>query len=251
MNIQYAIERGRIYVLEANPRASRTVPIVSKACNIQMARIATRLMMGGTLTDADTAPRTLHHYGVKEAVFPFNMLPEVDPLLGPEMRSTGEVLGLAESFALAFLKAEEAAGQRLPDSGAVLVSVARRDRAGLEAVARELVRSGFTIYATEGTRRHLAGSGIDAEPALKLHEGRPNILDLIKNRQIGLIVNTPAGPESEHDDSYIRKNAIKYKIPYITTVPAALAAARGITAGKSGKVESRSLQEYHRNIGMA
>jgi carbamoyl-phosphate synthase large subunit len=248
LNVQYAIENGTIFVLEANPRASRTVPLVSKVCNIQMARIATRLILGGTLTDIDTSDRKIPHCGVKEAVFPFNMLSEVDPVLGPEMRSTGEVLGLSDSFGLAFLKAQNAAGQTLPDSGAVLLSVAKRDRKGLDEIAREFKKSGFTLYATEGTHRYLGNLGIDSSLVQKLHEGRPNTLDLIKNSEIDLIINTPAGTESEFDDSYIRKNAIKYRIPYITTLSAALAAARGISAGKRGDIGVKSVQEYHKDI---
>ena len=249
LNVQYAIQDSTIYVLEANPRASRTVPLVSKVCNIQMARIATRLMMGGRLSEVDVSEKSIPHFGVKESVFPFNMLPEVDPLLGPEMRSTGEVLGLSDSFGSAFLKAQEAAGQRLPTAGSVLISVAKRDRGALEPVARELVDAGFSIYATEGTGRYLDEHGISSQFILKLHNGRPNVLDLIKNREIGLIINTPAGTESEYDDSYIRKNAIKYKIPYITTLAAALAAARGIAEDKTGSVRAKSLQEYHASIG--
>jgi carbamoyl-phosphate synthase large subunit len=248
MNMQYAIANGTVYVLEANPRASRTVPLVSKVCNVQMAKIATELMRGGKLKDLKLSRGTVGHYGVKEAVFPFNMLPEVDPLLGPEMRSTGEVLGLASSPGLAFFKAQEAAGQALPQEGTVLISVARRDRKDLCRVATEFDSLGFTIIATEGTQAYLAENGIQAESIQKLHEGRPNILDLIKNRKLHLIINTPAGTESEYDDSYIRKNAIKYKIPYITTLAAALAAADGIAERRNGVSESKSLQRYHEEI---
>lgn len=248
MNIQYAIANECVYVLEANPRASRTVPLVSKVCDVQMAKIATRLILGSRLSDLDVKESDVKHYGVKEAVFPFNMLPEVDPLLGPEMRSTGEVLGLASSPGLAFYKAQEAAGQFLPQSGDVLISIARRDRDGLLPVARQFEKLGFTIVATEGTKAYLEENGIDAGFINKLHEGRPNILDRIKNRDIGLIINTPAGRESEYDDSYIRKNAIKYKIPYITTVAAAAAAAEGIAERKAEAPQSISLQSYHSDI---
>ncbi|HSO72009.1 MAG TPA: carbamoyl-phosphate synthase large subunit, partial [Thermodesulfobacteriota bacterium] len=184
MNMQYAIADDRVFVLEANPRASRTVPLVSKVCNLQMARIATQLMLGKKLADLDLKPVALHHFGVKESVFPFNMFPEVDPILGPEMRSTGEVLGLADSFGLAFYKAEEAAQQVLPSSGAVLITVNERDRFGVAEVARKLHELGFKILATNGTQKFLAGEGISAEVLFKLHEGRPNIVDAIKNGEI-------------------------------------------------------------------
>ncbi len=248
MNMQYAIADGKVYVLEANPRASRTVPLVSKVCNVQMAKIATRLINGEKLADLKLKRRAIHHFGVKEAVFPFNMLPEVDPLLGPEMRSTGEVLGLAANPGLAFFKAQEATGQTLPLEGSVLISVARRDRGGLLKVAEEFDALGFSIVATEGTRTYLEKNGIGAKNINKLHEGRPNLLDLIKNREVQLIINTPAGTESEYDDSYIRKNAIKYRIPYITTLAAALAAADGIAERRNGYAEIKSLQQYHREI---
>jgi carbamoyl-phosphate synthase large subunit len=245
MNIQYAIADGEVYVLEANPRASRTVPLVSKVCNVQMAKIATRLMNGAKLIELQLEHRPVRHFGVKEAVFPFNMLPEVDPLLGPEMRSTGEVLGLASSPGLAFFKAQEAAGQTLPQDGVVLISIARRDRDGLITVAQQFKELGFSIVATEGTKAYLEENGINAEHIKKLHEGRPNILDMIKNRELHLIINTPAGAESEYDDSYIRKNAIKHRIPYITTLAAASSAAGGIAERRNGPPDAKSLQLYH------
>ncbi len=248
MNIQYAISEDTVYVLEANPRASRTVPIVSKVCDIQMARLATQVMLGSRLSDLGLERRELSHFGVKEAVFPFNMFPEVDPLLGPEMRSTGEVLGMASSFALAFHKAQEAAGQRLPMEGTVLITVAERDRELVLPAAREFARLGFSVLATVGTSVFLAEHGVPAEPILKLHEGRPNIEDAIKNRDIQLVVNTPAGKTSEFDDSYIRKAAIKHRVPYITTTAAALAAARGIAAYRESRDAVRSLQAYHAGI---
>lgn len=253
MNIQYAIAGDRVYVLEANPRASRTVPLVSKIANISMARIATQLMMGGQkVKDLAMERRTIPYYGVKEAVFPFNMLPEVDPVLGPEMRSTGEVLGLADSFGLAFFKAEEATQVSLPDHGTVLISVAEKSPAVLE-IARELVALGFTLKATAGTHQYLAGAGIPSELVRKLNEGRPNIVDEIMNQRIQLVINTPIGKRSQTDDSYIRKTAIKYKIPYITTLAAALASVKGIAAyrdAKRGEAKVKSLQEYHRDIKM-
>ena len=248
MNMQYAISEDVVYVLEANPRASRTVPLVSKVCDIQMARLATRVMMGEKLADLKLERRHIPHFGVKESVFPFNMFPEVDPLLGPEMRSTGEVLGLADSYGLAFYKAQEATGTRLPDSGTVLITVAERDRERILPAAREFAAIGFSIMSTSGTAAFLAGSGIDATPVLKLHEGRPNIEDAITNGEIQLVVNTPAGKSSEFDDSYIRKAAIKHRVPYITTTSAALAAAQGIAAHRASADTVRSLQSYHAAI---
>jgi carbamoyl-phosphate synthase large subunit len=248
MNMQYAISDGTVYVLEANPRASRTVPLVSKVCNVQMAALATRLMLGAKLADLGLVSRPVPHFGVKEAVFPFNMFPEVDPLLGPEMRSTGEVLGMADSFPLAFAKAEEAAGQRLPLQGTVLITVAERDRELALPAAREFHALGFHIRATVGTHAFLAAHGIESEPILKLHEGRPNIEDAIKNGEIQLVVNTPAGKSSEFDDSYIRKAAIRHKVPYITTTAAAKAAAGGIAARRQDGGHVRSLQSYHAGI---
>jgi carbamoyl-phosphate synthase large subunit len=248
MNIQYAIANDTVYILEANPRASRTVPLVSKVCNISMARLATQLMLGKKLSDLDLKRQSIPHFGVKEAVFPFNMFPEVDPLLGPEMRSTGEVLGMADSFGLAFYKAQEAAQQTLPSEGTVLITVSERDRPAVLEVAREFDNLGFKIKATVGTHAFLAEHGIQSEHILKMHEGRPNIVDGIKNKEIQLVINTPSGKLSKYDDSYIRKAAIKYKLPYITTLAAALATARGIAAYNQGKDTVKSLQEYHAGI---
>ncbi len=252
MNMQYAIAKNTVYVLEANPRASRTVPLVSKVCNIQMARLATQLMLGRKLADMRLTAAPVPHYGVKEAVFPFNMFPEVDPVLGPEMRSTGEVLGLADTFGEAFFKAQEAAQQMLPVEGAVLITVSEKDRPAVVEVARQFAELGFTLLATDGTAACLKRHGIAAQVVLKMHEGRPHIVDLVKNREIHLIVNTPAGKQSKHDDSYIRKNAIKYKVPYITTLAGALAAAKGIAARRqAGSAGVKSLQKYHADIERA
>ena len=248
INIQYAIANDTVYILEANPRASRTVPLVSKVCNIPMARLATQVMMGKKLSDLKLKRRPIPHFGVKEAVFPFNMFPEVDPLLGPEMRSTGEVLGMAESFGLAFYKAEEAANQRLPVEGTVLITVNEEERPAILDVARRFHDLGFSIVATDGTQNYLAKNGIEAKQIKKLQEGRPNIVDAMTNKEIQLIINTPVGKLSKHDDSYIRKSAIKFKIPYITTIAAALAAARGIEAFKKGRGTVKSLQQYHEDI---
>ena len=248
MNIQYAIANDVVYILEANPRASRTVPLVSKVCNISMARLATQIMLGKKLKDLNLQHKSFRHFGVKEAVFPFNMYQEVDPILGPEMRSTGEVLGLADSFGLAYYKAQEATGQSLPAEGAVLITVEEKDKGGILEVARAFAKIGFKIIASEGTHKFFAGHGIASDRILKMYEGRPNIVDAIKNGEIQLVINTPAGRLSKYDDSYIRKAAIKYKIPYITTVAAAVAAVKGIAAFRQGHGRAKSLQSYHAEI---
>jgi len=245
MNIQYAICDDRVYVLEANPRASRTVPLVSKVCGIPMARIATEILLGKTLADFHFIDRVIPHFGVKEAVFPFNMFPEVDPVLGPEMRSTGEVLGMDTSFGMAFFKAQDGANSTLPLSGTVLITVADRDQSEqLLAVARRLQTEGFKLMATTGTAAFLRENGIASQTVLKVHEGRPNIVDALKNGEIQLIINTPSGKLSAHDDSYIRKAAIKHHVPYITTIAAAAATAEGIAARQAGETSVRSLQEW-------
>lgn len=255
MNMQYAIAEDMVYVLEANPRASRTVPLVSKVCNISMARIATEIMLteitGNESPVKKLTPKKIPHFGVKEAVFPFNMFQEVDPVLGPEMRSTGEVLGIADSFGLAFYKAQEATQSPLPTSGTVLLSVADRDKETALEAARVFSNLGFRIKATEGTHKFLINNGIISEEIKKIYQGRPNIVDGITNNEINLVINTPHGKRSKYDDSYIRKAAIKYKVPYITTMAAALASARGIAAFiKNNKVRTslKSLQKYHSNI---
>ena len=245
INIQYAISEDSVYVLGANPQASRTVPLVSKVCNIQMVRIATQLMMGSELGDLKPDQGNIAHFGVKEAVFPFNMFPEVDPVLGPEMRSTGEVLGIADSFELAFYKSQEAAQQQLPQKGTVLVSVTDSDKKEALEIAREFARLEFKIVATEGTQKYLSGNGVDCSSILKINKGRPNIVDAIKNGDIDLVINSPIGKRGTTDDSYIRKTAIKHKIPYITTMAAAKAAAKGIAAFRKEGTKVVSLQQYH------
>ena len=248
MNIQYAIANDTVYVLEANPRASRTVPLVSKVCNLSMAGIATQVMLGKKLSELNLRHKTIRHFGVKEAVFPFNMFPEVDPVLGPEMRSTGEVLGMSDDFGLSFFKAQDAAGQKLPSSGTLLLTVADQDKPGALKVAREMTALGFNIMATGGTMEYLEKNGIHAELIRKIHEGRPNIEDAIKNSEIQLVVNTPIGRRGAVDDSYIRKAAIRSRVPYITTIAAAMAAAKGIEAIRKGEGQVKSLQEFHRDI---
>ncbi len=248
MNMQYAIAEDVVYVLEANPRASRTVPLVSKVCGLSMARIATQIMLGKKLRDMNLKHRRIPHFGVKESVFPFNMFPEVDPILGPEMRSTGEVLGMADSFGMAFFKAQEATQQSLPLEGTVLITVNDSDKEAIVPVAKEFADIGFRLVATEGTCDYLRKKGVKVERIFKLYEGRPNILDAIKNKEIQLVINTPIGKRSATDDSYIRKAAIQYKIPYITTVAAAAASAKGIAARKARESTVCSLQSYHAGI---
>jgi carbamoyl-phosphate synthase large subunit len=253
MNMQYAIEDGTVYVLEANPRASRTVPLVSKVCNIQMVRLATQIMVS-EYTGKPSPIQSLKesrftHYGVKEAVFPFNMFPEVDPVLGPEMRSTGEVLGLAQTFGEAFFKAQEATNHGLPLSGTVLISVSDRDKPELVEVAQGFADCGFRILATSGTHDMIVKNGIKAEKIHKLNKGRPDIIDAITNGQIDIIVNTPIGKKGADDDSYIRKAAIKGGISYVTTMAAARATIAGIKDIKFNKAAGvRSLQELHSQI---
>ena len=250
MNMQYAIEKGKVYVLEANPRASRTVPLVSKVCNIRMVPIATDIITSELTGRPSPIPamkeRHIPYYGVKEAAFPFNMFPEVDPILGPEMRSTGEVLGLSSHYGEAFYKAEEGVSSKLPLEGTVLISVNRKDKEEVVDVAGSFVNDGFKVLATGGTYDLIAEAGLPVTKIKKLYEGRPNILDAITNGEIDLIINSPVGKESVHDDSYLRKAAIKARIPYMTTMAAAKATAEGIAyVKKNGSSEVRSLQEFH------
>ena len=253
MNMQYAIEDGKVYVLEANPRASRTVPLVSKVCNIRMVPLATDIITseitGRPSPIKDLKEQNIPNFGVKEAAFPFNMFQEVDPVLGPEMRSTGEVLGMAASYGEAFYKAQEGVGSKLPLEGTVLISVNKKDKPEVVDVARSFYEDGFKIMATGGTYDVITAAGIPAEKVKKLSEGRPNINDLITNGKIDIIVNTPIGKDSRDDDSYLRKAAIKAKIPYMTTIAAAMASADGIHFIKNNpESEIKSLQEYHSEI---
>nr|MCR5840088.1 carbamoyl-phosphate synthase large subunit [Kiritimatiellia bacterium] len=226
MNMQFAIEDGKVYVIEANPRASRTVPLVSKVGGVQMAGIATQLMLGETVKSLGLDKRhVVPYFGVKEAVLPFEKFPEVDPVLGPEMRSTGEVLGLADGFGLAYFKSQEAAGLPLPTTpGKMLVSLSEKHADAVSAV-RRFEQLGFEVVATEGTAKWLVEHGVKAEVIAKIGEGRPDVLDAIKNREVKLIINTPSGRrDARADDCRIRQAAIKYKVPYLTTLSAAQAA---------------------------
>ncbi len=252
MNMQFAIENGKVYVIEANPRASRTVPLVSKVAGTQMAGIATELMLGKTVKELGLdKKKVIPYYGVKEAVMPFEKFPEVDPVLGPEMRSTGEVLGLADTFGLAYFKSQEAAGSPLPTKpGKLLVSLSDKTEDAVTAVIR-FAQLGFEIIGTEGTIKFLESKGVKGTVVAKIGEGRPDVLDAIKNREVRIIINTPSGRrDARADDSRIRRNAIKYKVPYLTTIAAAQAAVEGIGAAMSGLGEVRSLQSYHASITM-
>ena len=253
MNMQYAIENGKVYVLEANPRASRTVPLVSKVCNIRMVPLATDIITSEITGRPSPVPelkeQVIPNYGVKEAVFPFNMFQEVDPVLGPEMRSTGEVLGLSRSYGEAFYKAQEACQSKLPTEGTVLISVNDKDKKEVVEVAKAFKENGFDIVATGGTYDLITSEGIEATKVKKLYEGRPNVADMITNGEVQLIVNTPIGKNSVHEDSYLRKAAIKAKVPYMTTIAAAMATAEGIRYVKSHEgSQLKSLQELHSEI---
>ncbi|MBE5943362.1 MAG: carbamoyl-phosphate synthase large subunit [Lachnospiraceae bacterium] len=253
MNMQYAIENDKVYVLEANPRASRTVPLVSKVCNIRMVPLATEIITSELTGNPSPVPalkeQNIPNYGVKEAAFPFNMFQEVDPVLGPEMRSTGEVLGLSPSYGEAFFKAQEGVGSKLPLEGTVLISVNRKDKAEVVDVAKKLADNGFKIKATGNTYEVITAAGIPAEKIKKVSEGRPNTLDAITNGEIDLIINSPVGKDSIHDDSYLRKAAIKARVPYMTTIAAAKATASGIQYVRTHEAnEVKSLQELHAEI---
>ena len=253
MNMQYAIENGKVFVLEANPRASRTVPLVSKVCNIRMVPLATDIITseitGRPSPLKDLKEKDIPNYGVKEAVFPFNMFQEVDPVLGPEMRSTGEVLGLSGSYGEAFYKAQEGAGGKLPLEGTVLISVNNKDKEEIVPIVKSLADDGFKIVATSGNYDTLTAAGIKATKVNKMYEGRPNIADMITNGEINMIVNSPIGKSAAHDDSYLRKAAIKARVPYMTTVAAARATAEGIHYIKTHtESQIKSLQELHSEI---
>ena len=252
MNMQYAIEGDKVYVLEANPRASRTVPLVSKVCDIRMVPLATDIitapLTGRKSPISELKDREIKHYGVKEAVFPFNMFQEVDPILGPEMRSTGEVLGMASSFGEAFAKAQEATQTRLPGGGKVLISVNDRDKDELEELAKGFAECGFDIVATTGSCEFMRKRGIEAEEVAKLNEGRPNVLDIITNNEVSIVINTPNDKKGATDDSYIRKAVIKGRIPYMTTMAEAKACIEGIKSVQNGGSGVKPLQQFHNEI---
>jgi len=247
MNVQYAIQNGKVFVLEVNPRASRTVPYVSKATGVPLAKIAARLMIGRKLREFGLeAELPVHHYFVKSPVFPFQKFPGVDTILGPEMKSTGEVMGIADNFGLAFAKAQLAAQQRIPASGCVFISVHDHDKAAVLAVAKELASLGFSLVATRGTARYLNARGVKVEMVFKVNEGRPNVVDRIKSGQVQLIINTPLGRKSRYDEKAIRRAAVQHGVTCITTLSAASAVISGIRAIQKGETQVASLQDLHR-----
>jgi carbamoyl-phosphate synthase large subunit len=249
MNVQYAIKDGEIYVLEVNPRASRTVPFVAKVIGIPVAKIAARVMAGEPLASFGLTPFALHHVGVKEAVFPFARFPGVDTVLGPEMRSTGEVIGLDHSFEIAFAKSQIGGGSRLPRAGTVFISVKDVDKARIIPAAKLLADLGFKVIATSGTQRYLAENGVPADKINKVAEGRPHIVDAIKNGDIQLVFNTTEGATALADSRSLRRAALLHKVPYYTTLSGAVAAAQGIKAYLGGDLEVRTLQSYFAGKG--
>jgi carbamoyl-phosphate synthase large subunit len=249
MNIQYAVKGDQVYILEANPRASRTVPFVSKAIGHPLAKLAVRVMSGKTLAELGFTEEVIPtHISVKEAVLPFEKFSGTDTILGPEMRSTGEVMGIDVDFGKAFAKAELAASQRLPMEGTVFISMNDRDKQTVIPVAKELVDLGFTLVATTGTRQVLAEAGLGVDLVLKIHEGRPNIVDSIKNNEIQLIINTPIGSAAQEDDRSIRRTALAYKVPIITTIAGARATASAIRSLQQQDLDVKSIQEH---VGLA
>jgi carbamoyl-phosphate synthase large subunit len=246
MNVQYALKEGKLYVIEVNPRASRTIPFVSKATGVPLAKLATKVMLGRTLPELGFTKEIIpSHVSVKEAVFPFDRFPDVDTLLGPEMKSTGEVMGIDRDFGLAFAKAQLGAGQNLPVEGAVFISVQEDDKKAVLSVARQFYNLGFRIIATRGTSRLLEKNGIQNTKINKVSIGRPHVVDAIKNNEIQLIINTGRGDEPRRDGYMIRRAALKYRIPYTTTIAGALAICRGITAMKKMEMTVKSIQEFH------
>jgi carbamoyl-phosphate synthase large subunit len=244
MNVQYAIKNGEIYVLEVNPRASRTVPFVAKVIGVPVARIAARIMAGESLKSFGLVPPRFRHIGVKEAVFPFARFPGVDTVLGPEMKSTGEVMGLDKSFEIAFAKSQLGGGSILPRSGTVFVSVRDVDKPRILDTVRLLTSLGFKVMATSGTQRYLAEMGIGATKINKVLEGRPHIVDAIKNGEVQLVFNTTEGATALADSRPLRRAALLHKVPYYTTLSGAVAAAQGIKAYLGGDLEVRALQSY-------
>jgi carbamoyl-phosphate synthase large subunit len=246
MNIQFAVKDGVIYILEVNPRASRTAPFVSKATGVPLPKLATKVMLGQRLKDIDPwSMRKSGYVAVKESVFPFNRFPNVDILLGPEMRSTGEVMGIDSSFGMAFLKGQLGSGQKLPDSGTVFISVNERDKEGIVDVAATFSQLGFNILATSGTAEFLSRRGVDTQTVYKVYEGRPHVVDRIKNGEVDLVINTASGKKTVGDSSVIRQNTLLYGIPYTTTVAGARAMAHALRELKQREPGVCSLQEYY------
>ena len=246
MNVQYAVKNDRVFVLEVNPRASRTVPFVSKATGIPWAKVATKVMIGISLKEQGVAEVEPKHVSVKEAVFPFNRFPGADAVLGPEMRSTGEVMGIDDDFGLAFMKSQIGAGQNLPLKGKVFVSVNNRDKRSIVYIVKKLVDLGFDIVATSGTGGVLKKNGVDCQVVNKLGEAKPDILDLVNKGEVSLLINTPAGKKTKYDEAKIRSAAVMHNIPLITTISGAQATINGIETFKKKGFGVKALQDYHR-----
>jgi carbamoyl-phosphate synthase large subunit len=244
MNVQYALKGGEIYVLEVNPRAARTVPFVAKVIGVPIAKIAARIMAGESLAAFGLRPMQLDHIGVKESVFPFARFPGVDTVLGPEMRSTGEVMGLDRSFEIAFAKSQLGGGTKVPTSGTVFVSVRDSDKPRILDSTKLLAGLGFRICATGGTARYLEAQGVSAQKLNKVSEGRPHVVDFIKNGEIHLVFNTTEGAQALADSRSLRRAALLHKVPYYTTLAGAIAASQGIRAYLAGDLEVRALQDY-------
>jgi carbamoyl-phosphate synthase large subunit len=249
MNVQYAVKRGVVYVLEVNPRASRTIPFVSKATGVPLAKLATKVIMGKSLKELGLGSEVIpEHVSVKESVFPFARFPGVDTVLGPEMKSTGEVMGIDHSFALAFAKSQLAAGQNLPLKGTVFVSVKDEDKMKFLETAFLLHDRGFNILATSGTADFLTEHGIENQTVLKVREGRPHIVDMIKSGEVDLVINTPGDKKAVSESYSIRRTALTFNIPYTTTLAGARATALAIKAMSEGRIDVRTIQEYHSRI---
>ncbi len=244
MNVQFAVKGETIYILEVNPRASRTVPFVAKTIGVPIAKIAARVMAGERLSTFNLSQKKLSHVAVKEAVFPFARFAEVDTVLGPEMKSTGEVMGIDFTFASAFAKSQLGAGNGLPKSGTVFISVRDEDKEAIRAAAKRLVDGGFRLIATSGTQRDFAAHGIKCEKINKMSEGRPHIVDAVKNGEVQLVLNTAEGPQAVADSSQMRRAALFHKVPYYTTLAGALAAVDGIVLTGTTDLEVRPMQSY-------
>jgi carbamoyl-phosphate synthase large subunit len=249
MNVQFAVKDEKVYVLEVNPRASRTVPFVSKAIGVPLAKLATKIMLGAKLKDLGFFEEiTPDHFSVKESVFPFNRFPGVDVILGPEMKSTGEVMGIDKDFARAFIKSQLAAGQNLPKKGNVFISVRDKDKRAVVFIAKKLHDLGFKLYATSGTAVTLEKNGIPVVILPKVAEGRPNVIDLMKDGKIQLVINTPSGRIPRQDETKIRSQVVLYNIPYTTTISGAQATVNGIEMLVKKELEVKSLQEYQKAV---
>ncbi len=248
MNVQFAVKEGEIFILEVNPRGSRTIPFVSKATGVPLAKLAAKVMLGKTLKELGlTKEKEVTHVAVKEAVFPFDRFPGVDTILGPEMKSTGEVMGIDEDFGLAYAKAQAASYNKIPTSGKIIISVKDKDKPHTVEIARKLIDMGFSLVATRGTAQFLNLNGIEVEVINKVTEGRPHIVDLIKNREVNFIINTVTGTQAQRDSLSIRRSALQFKVPYTTTISGARAVIKAIEMLQKKELSIRSIQEYHKN----